>query len=145
MATSHLIPDLQFPFDRKIHFHHLDHARREFVSLFDAVDSVRCVLFDFRKVLFEPRRIGVPAILSSIESLGYSATARSGSAENTSLVTQGMAEESLMWRRLFFGSLYWTIPIVLLSMVAPMTPLMDHDSWLKKAVVRGMSVRVALR
>ena len=63
----------------------------------------------------------------------------SGTAKNTALVTQGMADETRAWREAFVGSLCWTLPIAMLSMILPMTPLAPH---LQTALVRGASVRV---
>lgn len=109
------------------------------------LDGVRhasvSILAKSAKVMFEPRRTGVRAISLAIESLGYRAVVHSGTAENTALVTQGMSEEVRSWRGRFVGSLGWTLPIMTLSMVLPMTPLAPH---LTTPVVRGMSVRVAL-
>ena len=93
------------------------------------------------KVLFEPRRIGVQDIFTAIDSLGYRAVPHSDGAETSALVTQGLADEARSWRACVLGSLSWTLPIMMLSMVLPMTPLAPL---LMTPVVHGLSVRVAL-
>ena len=112
------------------------------ISKLDGVRTVSVsLLANSGKVDFEPSRVGLPELLAAVESLGFRALPRGGTDDSAAIVPQSQVEETRQWRRSFVGSLTVTVPIVLLSMVLPMTPLGPS---LRTSLVRGLSYRVAL-
>ena len=80
-------------------------------------------------------------LLAAVESLGYSAMPRGGTADSSTIVPKSQVEETEKWRQQFIGSLLITLPMMLVSMVLPMTP---WGKPLSAPLVRGISWRVAL-
>ena len=82
------------------------------------------------RVEFDERRVDVPAIMAAITSLGYEVeVSKNGSGVNVSSYDR----EARRWRRDFLGSLVFTAPVFILSMVLKhMDPF--HDALLHEIV-----------
>ena len=60
-------------------------------------------------------------LIAAVEDRGYSAKVRADE-EPEPMLDEVHAKEAKEWRRQFVGSLLFTLPVVLLSMVVPMFP-----------------------
>lgn len=92
------------------------------------------------QVRYDPFMVSPPKLVHAVESLGYGAE-ESGSADAAADVLdlqQSTRREAQSLRRMLLGSLCFTIPVVILSMIIPMTPAKRS---LQRMVAPGLSVR----
>ena len=72
------------------------------------------------KVHFDGRERGVSRLVDSVAALGYKATPCGGAADGSSEITPaGHLDEAHRWRGQLLGSLLFTLPVFVLSMVIP--------------------------
>lgn len=87
-------------------------------------------------VTHRPTTTGLRAIVQTIEAAGYNALVADADDNNAQLESLAKTKEIQEWRRAFFTSLSFAIPIMLISMIIPMflKPL-NFGKW---EIVRGL-------
>ena len=82
-------------------------------------------------VSHNPSLTGVRALVEAIENLGYNALLAESDDNNAQLESLAKTREIQEWRRAFWYSLSFAIPVFLISMVIPMAvPMLDCGSFL---------------
>ena len=82
-------------------------------------------------VSHNPSLTGVRALVEAIENLGYNALLAESDDNNAQLESLAKTREIQEWRRAFWYSLSFAIPVFLISMVIPMAvPMLDFGSFL---------------
>jgi len=93
------------------------------------------------KVTYDARLIDVPAICARVAALGYPAEPQAEDIEAVAAASS-FGKEAAHWRRMFAGSLLFTLPVFLLSMLFKHLP--STSPALHREVVPGLSVIVLL-
>ena len=82
-------------------------------------------------VSHNPSLTGVRALVEAIENLGYNALLAESDDNNAQLESLAKTREIQEWRRAFWYSLSFAIPVFMISMVIPMAvPVLDFGSFL---------------
>ena len=82
-------------------------------------------------VSHNPSLTGVRALVEAIENLGYNALLAESDDNNAQLESLAKTREIQEWRRAFWYSLSFAIPVFMISMVIPMAvPMLDYGSFL---------------
>ena len=82
-------------------------------------------------VSHNPSLTGVRALVEAIENLGYNALLAESDDNNAQLESLAKTREIQEWRRAFWYSLSFAIPVFMISMVIPMAvPMLDFGSFL---------------
>ena len=82
-------------------------------------------------VSHNPSLTGVRALVEAIENLGYNALLAESDDNNAQLESLAKTREIQEWRRAFWYSLSFAIPVFMISMVVPMAvPMLDYGSFL---------------
>lgn len=82
-------------------------------------------------VSHNPSMTGVRALVEAIENLGYNALLAESDDNNAQLESLAKTREIQEWRRAFWYSLSFAIPVFMISMVIPMAvPMLDFGSFL---------------
>lgn len=82
-------------------------------------------------VSYKPSMIGVRALVEATENLGYNALIAESDDNNAQLESLAKTREIQEWRRAFFFSLSFAIPVFLTSMIIPLTlPALDFGTYL---------------
>ena len=82
-------------------------------------------------VSHNPSMTGVRALVEAIENLGYNALLAESDDNNAQLESLAKTREIQEWRRAFWYSLSFAIPVFTISMVIPMAvPMLDYGSFL---------------
>jgi Cu+-exporting ATPase len=77
----------------------------------------------------EPLRIGLRAIVESIEAVGHNALVADSDDNNAQLESLAKTKEIQEWRRAFRTSLAFAIPVFFTGMFIPMFPFLDYGSF----------------
>ncbi|KAF2808403.1 heavy metal translocatin [Mytilinidion resinicola] len=81
-------------------------------------------------ITHEPLRLGLRAIVESIEAVGYNALVADSDDNNAQLESLAKTKEIQEWRRAFKTSLTFAIPVFLTGMFLPMfLPILDYGSF----------------
>lgn len=82
-------------------------------------------------ITHNPTRTGVRTLVEAIENLGYNALIAETDDNNAQLESLAKTREIQEWRRAFWFSLSFAIPVFLTSMIIPMCiPSLDYGSFL---------------
>lgn len=82
-------------------------------------------------ITHNPSSTGLRVIVEAIENLGYNALLADSDDNNAQLESLAKTREIQEWRRAFWYSLSFAVPVFLISMVIPMTiPRLDFGSFL---------------
>ena len=82
-------------------------------------------------VSHNPSLTGVRALVEAIENLGYNALLAESDDNNAQLESLAKTREIQEWRRAFWYSLSFAIPVFMISMMIPMAvPMLDFGSFL---------------
>ncbi len=82
-------------------------------------------------VSHNPSLTGVRTLVEAIENLGYNALLAESDDNNAQLESLAKTREIQEWRRAFWYSLSFAIPVFTISMVVPMAvPMLDYGSFL---------------
>ena len=82
-------------------------------------------------VSHNPSLTGLRALVEAIENLGYNALLAESDDNNAQLESLAKTREIQEWRRAFWYSLSFAIPVFMISMVVPMAiPMLDYGSFL---------------
>lgn len=82
-------------------------------------------------VFHNPSLTGLRALVEAIETLGYNALLADADDNNAQLESLAKTREIQEWRRAFWYSLSFAVPVFLTSMIIPMTmPRLDFGSFL---------------
>ncbi|KAF2668706.1 heavy metal translocatin [Microthyrium microscopicum] len=85
------------------------------------ISSVQINLSNSRAVVsHKPTAIGLRAIVEHIEKAGYNALVADSADNNAQLESLAKTKEIQEWRRAFWTSLYYAIPVILIGMIFPM-------------------------
>ncbi|MCJ1479224.1 hypothetical protein MMC13_007909 [Lambiella insularis] len=80
-------------------------------------------------VAYDPLRLGLRALVEAIEGLGYNALVAESEDNSAQLESLAKTREIQDWRKSFWRSLCFAVPVFLLSMVIPMyIPILDFFS-----------------
>lgn len=71
-------------------------------------------------VVFNPSQIGIRGLVEGIENLGYNALLAESDDNNAQLESLSKTKEIQEWRKAFFVSLSFAVPVMLISMIIPM-------------------------
>ncbi|KAL1958195.1 hypothetical protein VTO42DRAFT_5050 [Malbranchea cinnamomea] len=81
-------------------------------------------------VTYNPHKIGIRAIVESIEKQGYNAIFASSDDNNAQLESLAKTKEIHEWRRAFWMSFSFAVPVMLISMLIPMyVPVIDFGKF----------------
>ena len=107
-------------------------ALEDALRLIPGVTSATVNLPNLRvSITHNPTVTGVRALVEAIESLGYNALIAETDDNNAQLESLAKSREIQEWRRAFWFSLSFAIPVFLISMIIPMfIPSLDCGSFL---------------
>ncbi|KAG9771665.1 putative copper-transporting ATPase HMA5 [Exophiala dermatitidis] len=81
-------------------------------------------------VTYDPAMIGLRNIVSIIEAAGFNALVADSEDNNAQLESLAKTKEIQEWKRAFFTSLGFAIPVFVISMILPMfLPSLDFGRW----------------
>lgn len=107
------------------------------VALEGVTSAAISLMANSGEIKFDTRYVDVPAIVSTVTSIGYHAeVAEDGNGVNVS----NYDKEALKWRRYFIGSSLFTVPVFTLSMILKHIPPF-HDALLHQ-ITPGLPVVV---
>jgi Cu+-exporting ATPase len=82
------------------------------------------------QISHNPSQTGLRALVETTENLGYNALVADSDDNNAQLESLAKTREIQEWRRAFWTSLSFAVPVFLISMVIPMTiPVLDFGSY----------------
>jgi Cu+-exporting ATPase len=82
-------------------------------------------------ITHNPTMTGLRALVENTENLGYNALLAESDDNDAQLESLAKTREIQEWKRAFLTSLFFAIPVFLISMVLPMfVPALDFGSWL---------------
>lgn len=107
-------------------------ALEDALRLLPGVSSAMVNLSNLRaSIIHNPTLTGVRALVEAIENLGYNALIAETDDNNAQLESLAKTREIQEWRRAFWFSLSFAIPVFLTSMIIPMcVPSLDYGSFL---------------
>jgi len=80
---------------------------------------------------YNPSLIGLRALVEAVEEAGYNALVADSEDNNAQLESLAKTKEIQEWRRAFWFSLSFAIPVFCISMLIPMCiPALDFGSWI---------------
>lgn len=80
---------------------------------------------------YSPSLIGLRALVETVEEAGYNALVADSEDNNAQLESLAKTKEIQEWRRAFWFSLSFAIPVFCISMLIPMCiPALDFGSWI---------------
>lgn len=89
-------------------------------------------------IIFSASQIGIRALVGAVEAAGYNALLAEADDNNAQLESLAKTKEIHIWRRDFYVSLSFAIPVFLTSMIFPMLlPFLDYGS-IKLPLIPGL-------